>query len=64
MFFAFVVNGTDGTLLVDKKRVPPKDVAEAKKEAGGGKVYSDRVKGEEGTMVFETGKAPRPPSRP
>jgi hypothetical protein len=36
MFFAFVPKGSDGKLIVSKAKVPPKLIAEAKKEIGGG----------------------------
>jgi hypothetical protein len=57
MRFAFVVKSpTEGKLLVDKKPVPAKEVAEAKKETGGGLVYCGRCLGEEGKLVFEVPK--------
>src|ERR1019366_2138823 len=56
MFFAFVAKGTEGKLLVDKKKISPKAAAEAKKECGGGTIYQGRCTGEEGKMVFEVGK--------
>ena len=36
MYFAFLLKGSEGTLIVSKKKVPPKQIAEAKKELGGG----------------------------
>src|SRR5262249_25067466 len=56
MFFAFVANGNEGKLLVEKKKINPKEAAEIKKECGGGTIYKGRCKGEEGKMVFEVGK--------
>jgi len=32
MFFAFVAKGTEGKLLVDKKKISLKDATDAKKE--------------------------------
>jgi hypothetical protein len=62
MAFAFVTNGTDGKLMVDKKKIPEKATAEAKK-ACGGKVVRGRCHDEEGTLVFEVGK-PAPATFP
>ena len=42
MSFAFVAKGSEGRLLVDKKKIPPKDVDAAKKECGGGTIYKGR----------------------
>ena len=56
MYFVFVAKGNEGKLLVDKKRISPKDAAEAKKECGGGTIFKGRCKSEEGTLVFEVGK--------
>src|SRR5205823_6260996 len=53
-----VAKGTEGKLLVDKKKISPKDAADAKKECGGGIIYKGRCKGEEGLLVFEIGKEP------
>src|SRR5262245_47153237 len=35
MFFAFILKGSDGQLLVSKTKVSPKAIAEAKKQVGG-----------------------------
>ena len=56
MYFAFVAKGSEGKLLVDKKKIPAKEIADAKKESGGGTIYQGRLKGEDGTMVFEVAK--------
>jgi hypothetical protein len=58
MFFAVVAKGNDGKLLVDKKKVPPKDAEAAKKECGGGTIYTGRCLTENGTLVFEMAKEP------
>jgi WD40 repeat protein len=36
MFFALVPKGAEGKLIVAKKKILPKEIAEAKKEIGGG----------------------------
>lgn len=56
MFFAFIAKGTEGKLLVEKKKVSAKDISDAKKELGGGMIFRGRAKGEEGTIVFELAK--------
>jgi hypothetical protein len=63
MSFVFVAKGNEGKLLVDKKKISPKDAAEAKKECGGGTIYKGRCHGEGGTLLFEVGKEV-PPSLP
>jgi hypothetical protein len=55
--FAFVANPTKGKLLV-ARQLPPKRVAEARKEAGGGAVFQGRCVGEDGTLFFEVAKEP------
>ena len=56
MFFVFVAQGNEGKLLLDKKKISPKDAVEAKKECGGGTIYKGRCKGEEAKLIFEVGK--------
>jgi len=63
MFFAFVVKGNDGTLIVSKKKIPPKEVAEAKKELGGGMPVLGKCSGPLNEMVFEVLK-PAPATLP
>lgn len=58
MSFAFVAKGSEGRLLVDKKKIVPKDVDKAKKECGGGTIYKGRCLMEEGTLFFEVPKEP------
>jgi hypothetical protein len=55
LMFAFVAKGTEGTLLVGKK-VAAQEIADAKKEAGGGTVYKGKCVGEGGVLWFETAK--------
>src|SRR5262245_24656445 len=57
MKFAFVFKGTTSVLLVEKK-VPPKEISEAKKEVGGGTVVQGTVVGEDGKLVFKFAKNP------
>src|ERR1043165_8239007 len=61
MFFAFIAKGTDGVLMVDKKKIPQKEIAAAKKEGGGGTIFTGRCQDEEGTLVFEVAKDPPGP---
>jgi hypothetical protein len=60
MFFAVIAKGNEGKLLVDKKKILSKICADAKKQLGGGTIFSGRVQGEDGLMVFEVGKQPPP----
>jgi hypothetical protein len=60
MFFALVPKGADGKLLVAKKKILPKEVAEAKKEIGGGTPVTGKCFGENGTMVFLVAKPAAP----
>jgi hypothetical protein len=58
MSFAFVAKGNEGRLLLDKKKVPPKDAADTKKELGGGNIFKGRCLTEDGVLVFEVPKEP------
>ncbi len=59
MYFAIVLKGgADGAMLVNKAKIPPKDIAEAKKKCGGSTVIKGAVFFEDGRYVFETGKEP------
>jgi len=53
MFFAFVAKGTEGKLLVEKTKIPPKETAEATKACGGGTIFQGRCFFENDTMIFE-----------
>jgi hypothetical protein len=57
MYFAFIPKGSDGKLLVSKRRIPPKEIADAKKELGGGKPVIGKCIGPVGAMVFKVAKA-------
>jgi hypothetical protein len=60
-FFALVVRGgTDGKLIVSRRKGPEKQIADAKKETGGSAVVTGVCFGEDGTLVFETAKVPAP----
>ncbi len=60
MFFALIAKGLDGKLLVDKKKIPAKEIADAKKECGGSTIYRGRCLGEDNgtTLVFEVVQEP------
>ena len=60
MFFAIVPKGTDGKLIVAKKKIPAKDIAEAKKEIGGGAPVTGKCFQDNGTMVFLVAKPAAP----
>jgi peptidoglycan hydrolase-like protein with peptidoglycan-binding domain len=58
MFFAFIQKGSDGQLIVSKSKVTSKQIADAKKEAGGGTPVTGKCfGGEDGTLVFQVAKA-------
>jgi hypothetical protein len=59
MFFAFILKGSEGKLIVSKVKFNTKQIADAKKESGGGVAVTGKCfGGEGGTMVFEVVKAP------
>lgn len=60
MFFAFIPKGSEGKLIVSKKKIPQKVVAEAKKEVGGGTAVTGKCMGPFDGMVFEVVKAVPP----
>jgi peptidoglycan hydrolase-like protein with peptidoglycan-binding domain len=60
MFFAFVPKGADGKLIVSKTKIPPKLIAETKKEIGGGTAITGKCFGDSGAMVFQVVKAASP----
>jgi hypothetical protein len=60
MQFAFLPKGSEGKLLVDKK-VPPKVIADTKKETGATSVFKGRCVAEDGTLVFYVAKEPPGP---
>jgi len=58
MSFAFVAKGSEGKLIVDRKKVSAKEIADARKEIGGGTIFKGRCVGEDGKLVFEVTKEP------
>jgi peptidoglycan hydrolase-like protein with peptidoglycan-binding domain len=59
MFFAFILKGSDGQLLVSKAKIPPKAIAEAKKEVGGVPI-TGKCSGPTNDLVFQVAKQPPP----
>src|SRR5438874_3498712 len=57
MFFAFVPKGAEGKLIVSKSKIPPKLLAEAKKDIGGGNPIIGKCFGDSSNMVFQVAKA-------
>jgi hypothetical protein len=60
MFFAFIPKGPEGTLIISKKKIPPKQIADTKRETGGGKPVIGKCFGPIGNMVFKVAKQPSP----
>jgi hypothetical protein len=60
MFFAFIPKGSDGQLIVSKKKIPQKEIAEIKKDIGGGQPILGKCFGPIGAMVFQVLKQPSP----
>ncbi len=61
MFFAYVPRGgADGKLMVAKKKIAPKEIAEAKKEINGGPPVTGKCFAEGGVMVFQVAKPAAP----
>lgn len=59
MYFALVARGsTEGKLLITKAKVKPTEVADCKKDLGGGRVFRGVCFGENGRLVFELKKEP------
>jgi peptidoglycan hydrolase-like protein with peptidoglycan-binding domain len=57
MFFAFVGKGTDGKLILSRTKIPPKEIAAAKKETGGGMAVTGKCFGDgSSSLVFLTAK--------
>ncbi len=56
-YFALVLKGSnDGALIISKTKVPPGDIATAKKQSGGSAVVKGFCQYEDGKYVFETAK--------
>jgi hypothetical protein len=58
MFFAFLPKGADGKLIVSKTKIPPKEIAEAKKELGANLAVKGRCEGSVSDMTFYVAKEP------
>jgi hypothetical protein len=56
VFFAFVPKGSDGKLIVSKTKIPPKQIAEAKKDMGGGTAVTGNCFADGSTLVFQVAK--------
>src|SRR6266850_4525109 len=56
MFFAFIPKGSDGKLIGSKNKIPPKELAEVKKEVGGGSPVTGKCFGPSEGMVFQVAK--------
>jgi hypothetical protein len=57
MRFVFLLKGTDGKLIVSKNKIPPKEIAEARKELGGGTPVTGKCTGPLNNLVFQVAKA-------
>ena len=61
MFFALIPKGgADGLLIVSKRKIPPKQVAEAKAKIKSSAAVLGTCYGAEGKLIFETPKVPVP----
>jgi hypothetical protein len=58
MFFALVLKGATGVLLVDRKKIAGQEIADAKKRSGGTTLVQGLCYGEDGQLIFETPKNP------
>jgi hypothetical protein len=61
LFFALLVKGAgEGRLIVSKRKVPEKQIAEARKAVGSSTLVKGVCFGQDGQLVLETAKAPAP----
>ncbi|HEX3998394.1 MAG TPA: hypothetical protein VHX65_07590 [Pirellulales bacterium] len=59
LYFALVLKGgTDGALMIGKQKIPPAEIADAKKRTGGSALITGACFGEDGKLVFEVAKLP------
>jgi hypothetical protein len=58
MRFAFVLKGSDGKLILAKGKIPPKQIAEARSEMGGGTLVTGKCTGPLNNLVFQVVKPP------
>jgi hypothetical protein len=56
MYFAFIPKSTEGTLIISKAKIQPRDIENAKKQIGGGTPVIGKCFGDGRTMVFEVTK--------
>ena len=56
MRFAFVLKGSDGKLILAKGKIPPKQIAEARSEMGGGTLVTGKCTGPLNNLVFQVVK--------
>jgi hypothetical protein len=57
LFFAFVPKGSEGKLILSKRKIPPTLIGEAKKEMGGGTPVTGMCIGDGSKVVFVVAKA-------
>jgi hypothetical protein len=58
MRFAFLLKGSDGKLILAKGKIPPKQIAEARSEMGGGTLVTGKCTGPLNNLVFQVVKPP------
>ena len=58
MFFAFILKGTDGKLLVSTDKIPPKEIEIAKKTLGGLTAVTGTFSGPVSYITFQVAKPP------
>lgn len=59
-FFALVLKGSEGVLVVDRKKITTAQIAAAKKRGGGTTTVKGVCYGEDGKLIFETPEKPVP----
>jgi hypothetical protein len=60
MFFLLVLKGSEGVLVVDRKKITTAQIAAAKKRSGGTTLVKGVCYGEDGRLIFETPEKPAP----
>jgi hypothetical protein len=60
MFFAFFLKGSDGILIVARRKIEATEIEKAKKEIGGGTLVEGTLTGPLNEMVFKVAKEPPP----
>src|SRR5262245_61005258 len=56
MYFAFIPKGADGKLIVSRHKIPPHEIAEAKRQIGAGTTVTGKCLGPSTNMVFKVAK--------